>query len=26
MVKLTTCYFCDYGSYYGNIPMNWVVI
>ncbi|MTV80557.1 restriction endonuclease subunit S, partial [Streptococcus pneumoniae] len=21
MVKLTTCYFCDYGSYYGNIPM-----
>lgn len=18
MVKLTTCYFCDYGSYYGN--------
>ncbi|MDV8899296.1 restriction endonuclease subunit S, partial [Streptococcus pneumoniae] len=26
MVKLTTCYFCDYGSYYENIPMNWVVI
>ncbi|MFR6945390.1 restriction endonuclease subunit S, partial [Streptococcus pneumoniae] len=26
MVKLTTCYFCDYGSYYGNIPMNWGVI
>lgn len=24
MVKLTIYIFCDYGSYYGKIPMNWV--
>ncbi|WP_061378909.1 restriction endonuclease subunit S [Streptococcus pneumoniae] len=26
MVKLTTCYFCDYGKKKKLIPMNWVVI